>query len=85
MLAVLPCLAASACASTRSVVEAPRLPAVPQSLKQPCDEVSDIPDRDLGTAEVARLWGRDRAALGECRRRHGALAAAAAAIETQGD
>ncbi len=63
---------------------APRLAQLPQALKLPCDEATDIPARDLTSEEVARLWGRDRQALGTCRDRHEALAAAAEAVEGQG-
>lgn len=70
--------------STKSVVEKPMLARIPQSLKQACAGVVAIPDRDLTEPEVARLWGKDRAALGECARRHGGLSAATSALEAQG-
>lgn len=54
------------------------------SLKQECEGVVDIPDRDLTVPEVARLWGRDRHALGECARRHDGLSQAVEALEEQG-
>jgi len=44
----------------------------------------DLPDRDLTAADIARLWGADRAALGECARRHSGLAASIKAILKQG-
>jgi hypothetical protein len=68
----------------RSVVDKPMLAKIPASLKQACAGVVSIPDRDLTEADVARLWGKDRKALGECVRRHGALAEAASALEAQG-
>lgn len=57
---------------------------MPAALTEPCREPVAIPDRDLSTPDAARLWGADRAALGDCRRRHGALAASVTAIEGQG-
>jgi len=57
---------------------------VPAVLKERCADPVAVPVRDLGSAEAARLWGADRAALGECRRRHSALADSVAAIEAQG-
>lgn len=60
------------------------LAKIPASLKQACAGVVSIPDRDLTEAEVARLWGKDRAALGVCVKRHGALSAATSALEAQG-
>lgn len=60
------------------------LARVPPSLKQACAGVVDIPDRDLTEAEVARLWGKDRASLGACARRHAAASAAISALEAQG-
>lgn len=60
------------------------LARIPLSLKQACAGVVNLPDRDLTEAEVARLWGKDRAALGACVRKHGALADAATALEGQG-
>lgn len=55
-------------------------PSIPASLTAPCAGVVTIPDRDLSTAEAARLWGQDRQSLGDCRRRHNALAQAAGAV-----
>ncbi|MFN4098132.1 MAG: hypothetical protein ACK4GT_00010 [Pararhodobacter sp.] len=57
---------------------------MPAALTEPCQPPVEIPDRDLSTPETARLWGADRRALGDCRRRHAALAASAAALEGQG-
>ena len=74
----------AACA-TRSPVSVPvRLATLPQSLLLPCADPVSLPDRDLDTAETVRLWGRDRAALGDCRDRHDALTSAARALEGQG-
>jgi len=56
---------------------------VPASLKQPCRPVADLPEGDLTSATTARLWGQDRAALGECRNRHGALVKSIEAVEGQ--
>jgi hypothetical protein len=60
------------------------LARVPLSLKQACAGVVRIPDRDLTEADVARLWGADRRALGACVRKHAALSAATSALEAQG-
>ncbi|WP_441294089.1 hypothetical protein [Aureimonas sp. N4] len=57
---------------------------MPQTLLLACADPVALPDRDLTTAETVRLWGRDRAALGECRDRHGALSGATRAITDQG-
>ncbi|MEO3387892.1 hypothetical protein [Mesorhizobium sp. CAU 1741] len=57
---------------------------MPAALLEECANLVEIPDRDLRTTEVARLWGADRAALGECRRRHSALVGSVKAIQTQG-
>lgn len=84
MLAGLPFLAGSACSSTRSVADRPELARIPATLKERCAEPVIVPARDLGSGEVARLWGADRSALGECRRRHGALVESVQAIEIQG-
>lgn len=67
--------------SIRSVAEEPIRIKIPASLKQACQGVVKIPHRDLSTAEVARLWGKDRSALGDCVRRHGGLAASIKALE----
>lgn len=57
---------------------------VPASLKAPCDRPVQIPDADLSAAQVARLWGKDRSALGNCAARHDALAIAVTSIEGLG-
>lgn len=67
----------------RKVVEAPQLAAIPLSLRQACQGVVDIPSRDLTTSDVARLWGKDRRALGECVRRHAGLSKAVDALGGQ--
>lgn len=51
----------------------PRI-AAPTALKAPCAGVVAIPSRALSSAETVRLWGQDRASLGDCGRRHKALA-----------
>jgi hypothetical protein len=55
---------------------------VPDAVKAPCAAVVAIPKRSLTSAETARLWGQDRAALGDCGRRHKALADVVAIMET---
>lgn len=74
-------LAACQSPSTRSAVEPPQLPHVPEVLKQPCAGVVDVPDRALSSAEAVRLWSRDRQSLGDCGRRHAGLVTAVKAIE----
>lgn len=69
---------------SRQVVEKPRFASIPQSLTQACVGVFNIPDRDLSQAEIARGWATDRRSLGDCKRRHGALAASVSAIGEQG-
>ena len=69
---------------TRSVVEPPRLAKIPLSLKERCPLPVELPDRALSASESARLWGEDRANLGDCGERHSALVAAATAVEEQG-
>lgn len=56
---------------------------MPTSLRMACQGVVDVPSRDLTASEVARLWGKDRMALGECARRHGALSRSVDALEGQ--
>ncbi len=56
---------------------------IPTSLRMSCQGVVDVPSRDLTASEVARLWGKDRMALGECARRHRALAQSLNALEGQ--
>lgn len=46
----------------------------------PCDQPVLLPDRDLSSDESARLWGRDRRALGICGKRNRALVGAYTAI-----
>jgi hypothetical protein len=60
------------------------LARIPASLLQTCKGVVDLPARDLTASDVARLWATDRAALGECARRHSGLAASLKAILKQG-
>ena len=74
-------LAIGGCTTTRQYVPPVSIAKIPQTLRQACAGVVDIPDRDLTTADVARLWAKDRKALGTCLRRHGALAKAVSALE----
>ncbi len=50
-----------------------RFAALDPELIRPCDPPGSLPDRDLGTAEVTRLWTADRRALGLCARRQAGL------------
>lgn len=75
-------LALGGCTTTRQFPPPPSVVKIPQSLRQACAGVVDIPDRDLTAGEVARLWSRDRKALGQCARRHGALSKAVSVRES---
>lgn len=57
---------------------------MPASLKAPCQSPVQIPDTDLTGTAIARLWAKDRTALGDCGARHQALAEATTAIEALG-
>jgi hypothetical protein len=75
-------LALGGCATTdRHSVLPPVTAKIPQSLRQACAGVVDIPERDLTAGEVARLWAKDRTSLSICAKRHGALAKAASILE----
>ena len=66
----------ASCAPSTPLVVTEALPArAPDALTRPCDGVRALPQGGLGAGEVARLWGLDRLALAQCKRRHGALAA----------
>jgi len=84
MKAILLCavLALSGCATDRHSVLPPVTAKIPQSLRQACAGIVNIPDRDLTQADVARLWASDRRALTNCARRHGALSKAVSVLET---
>ena len=74
VLALPLCLAACQSVSTGLADrDVPRI-AAPTALKAPCAGVVAIPSRALSSAETVRLWGQDRASLGDCGRRHKALA-----------
>jgi len=75
-------LALGGCATVdRHSVLPPVTAKIPQSLRQACAGVINIPERDLTAGEVARLWAKDRKALLACARRHGALVKAVAVLE----
>lgn len=84
MILAMPFLAGCPGPLTRSVAESPAIAKVGASLKVPCADVVDIPDRNLSEKETSRLWAADRRSLGDCRRRHKGLVAAVNAIEGQG-
>lgn len=50
-----------------------RFATLDPDLTRPCDLPGSLPDRDLGTAEITRLWTADRRALGLCARRQAGL------------
>lgn len=81
-LALIALLAVTGCTTTREFVPPTSIAKIPQTLRQACAGVVDIPDRDLTVAEVARLWSKDRKALGTCMRRQGALAKAVTVQES---
>ena len=63
------------CAPSTPLVMTAGLPTrAPDALTRACDSVQSLPKKGLAAGEVARLWGLDRLALAQCRRRHGALA-----------
>lgn len=68
-------------AINRHSVLPPVTATIPQSLKQACASVVNIPERDLTVGDIARLWAKDRTSLLICARRHGALANAASVLE----
>ena len=80
LLAILPFLAGCPAHSIRSGGSI----AVGGVLLARCEDPVTLPDRSLETEEVARLWSKDRYALGECRNRHAALADITRAIQGQG-
>lgn len=84
-VALIALLAIGGCTTTRGYVPPTTIAKIPQSLRQACAGVVNIPDRDLTVAEVARLWGRDRKALSACMRRHGALSKAVKVLEDGND
>jgi hypothetical protein len=75
-LLVISLLALGGCTTTLEFVPPTSIAKIPQTLRQACAGVVNIPERDLTVAEVSRLWAKDRKALGTCMRRQGALAKA---------
>lgn len=74
-------LALGGCGTFRQFTPPVSIAKIPPSLKQACAGVVNIPDRDLTVGDVARLWAKDRKALGACARRHGALSKAVSVLE----
>ena len=66
---------ASCAPSTPLVVTEGLLARAPDVLTRSCDPALTLPQGGLVAGDVARLWGLDRLALAQCRRRHSALAA----------
>lgn len=63
----------------------PPTPAhIPDTLKQPCARLIDIPDRDLSQEEWNNLVGQMRRSHGACIRKDDKLIKAAEALEKQG-
>ena len=76
----------ASCAPSTPLVVTEALPArAPDALTRPCDGARALPQGGLGAGDVARLWGLDRLALAQCKRRHGALAAHVRAQEAVGE
>ena len=74
VLALPLCLAACQSVSTGLADRQVAPIRAPAALKAPCAVGVAIPARALSSAETVRLWGQDRASLGDCGRRHKALA-----------
>lgn len=64
----LPCLLAACGASTGA-----DLPAPPDGLGAPCTLPAALPARAMTQGEVEIAWGRERAALRDCAKRHALL------------
>jgi hypothetical protein len=69
------------CGTTRQYVPPVSIAKIPDTLKQACAGVVNIPASDLTVAEAARLWSKDRARLAACARRQGALSKAVSILE----
>ena len=69
------------CGTTRQYVPPVSIAKIPDTLKQACAGVVNIPARDLTVAEAARLWSKDRSRLAACARRQGALSKAVSVLE----
>jgi len=87
-LAIILALSLSGCAGWSPVDRHSALPPtpahIPDSLKKPCGELSNIPDRDLTQQESNPLWAHDRRVGGCALRQNKALVKAAKALERQG-
>lgn len=58
--------------AVRAVLQNP-LAQPPAAFTNDCAPPVTLPDTDLGSAQVATMWGADRAALADCGSRHSAL------------
>ena len=63
--------ALAACGASTPSVEDIDLRPPDAEVTQPCAAATALPHRELTQAEAERAWIRDRAALAECRGRHG--------------
>ena len=83
--AFLVCSGFTSCVTIDRHMPLPPTPAhIPDSLKKPCGQLSNIPDRDLTQAESNPLWANDRRVGGCALRQNRALIKAAEALERQG-
>lgn len=74
-------MALSGCVTVDRRASLPTVTAkIPQSLRQACAGLVNVPERDLTQGDVARLWAKDRTALLVCARRHAALAKAVSVL-----
>lgn len=53
--------------STRSVSVIAPIAKIPDTLLGECKDPVEIPERNLKSTEVAKLWGQDRQSLADCR------------------
>ena len=63
-------------------IDGPKVARIAPSLKVACMRPADIP-AGADARQIAGVISHDRSALGECRRRHGALVNAATVLENQ--
>lgn len=83
LLVVVMCFPVTSCVSSvaRDVSPGrPKIARVGPALTAPCEKPALLPDKDLDSSSVARLWGKDRRALGTCGKRNQGLVKALTAI-----
>jgi hypothetical protein len=83
--AFLICSGFTGCMTIDRHIPLPPTPAhIPDGLKKPCGDLSNIPDRDLSQEDSNPLWAHDRRVGGCALRQNKALIKAAEALEKQG-